>query len=246
MKGVRWFAAEFLVVVTGVLVALAVQAVYQHRGNLKRERHYLSQIAADMRETEGLMAQSESAARIRDRAAPLLLRAYRTGAHEDSIFKWLASSTQSLAPSPVIGTVEALINSGDLSLIRNDSLRVHIARYVTQVRGRMNVYEDFSASWREGLAELGKRVDLTEVRRRAVGLGSYAGLFADSLYSPLSSAESPRIPFATEPRAILQDPGIYAALSQMNASKWVLSQVRGQMAQLSRELRTALEAELRD
>src|SRR5688572_25817782 len=39
---VRWFAAEFLVVVTGVLVALALQAWYEDRQDRDRETAYLA------------------------------------------------------------------------------------------------------------------------------------------------------------------------------------------------------------
>ena len=244
MKGGRWFAAEFMVVVTGVLVALGVQALYQYRRDLERERSYLEQIAADMRETQALMAGADSAARQRDRAAPLLLRSYRTGAPADSIFKWLAGSTQSVGRDPVIGTAEALVNSGDLSLIRNDSIRLNIARYVTHVRERMNVYQDYSDMWRAGLTALSRRVDLIEVHRRAIGHGADHPMYRDSIFSPLGPGPAERVPFPIEARTILRDQELYTALAQMNAAKWVISLVRAQIAQLSQELGTALEGEL--
>jgi hypothetical protein len=57
----RWFAAEFFVVITGVLVALGLQAWYQNRQDRAREGVYLTQIVADLRETESRIARADSA-----------------------------------------------------------------------------------------------------------------------------------------------------------------------------------------
>jgi hypothetical protein len=47
----RWFAAEFLVVVSGILVALALGAFYERRGEQKNEAVYLSLLERDLHTT---------------------------------------------------------------------------------------------------------------------------------------------------------------------------------------------------
>ena len=46
--GVRWFGAEFLVVVTGILVALALNAWWGSRQDAAREQAYVRQLRAEL------------------------------------------------------------------------------------------------------------------------------------------------------------------------------------------------------
>src|SRR5262245_17607244 len=54
-RSVRWFAAEFLLVVSGVLVALALQAWYQGQQNARAERVYIAQLRADLDTTNKML-----------------------------------------------------------------------------------------------------------------------------------------------------------------------------------------------
>jgi hypothetical protein len=56
----RWFAAEYLVVVVGILTAMALQAWWQERGNRAREQVYLRQLRADLVETQRLVSGADS------------------------------------------------------------------------------------------------------------------------------------------------------------------------------------------
>ena len=58
LAGLRWFGAEFLVVVSGILMALALQAAYQSQEDAAAERVYLTQLDADLQETERTLQQA--------------------------------------------------------------------------------------------------------------------------------------------------------------------------------------------
>ena len=130
----RWFAAEFLVVVTGVLVALGVQSLYQRREDGRREIAWLRQLAAELQATEAAMAEADSFVGSADRSGARLLRAYRAPVPPDSIVAWLNDTGRFAFHLPVTGTAEAFVASGDLQLVRSDSLRGAIAEYVGRQR----------------------------------------------------------------------------------------------------------------
>jgi hypothetical protein len=152
---VRWFAAQFLVIVTGVLVALAVQALYERGQARGRERAYLSQLRIDLDQTIDNVHQADLYVADADSAVLQLVRAFRiTPPPEDSIVRWLAASSRVYAARPVLGTADALISSGDLRLIRNDSLRAKIPTYITVARRReraLEQMEDHLSTLREQL-----------------------------------------------------------------------------------------------
>lgn len=47
----RWFVAEFLVIVTGVLVAVALNGFYQRRQDARSEASYLALLSRDIGQT---------------------------------------------------------------------------------------------------------------------------------------------------------------------------------------------------
>jgi hypothetical protein len=141
---VRWFAAEFFVVVTGILVALALNAWWSGREAEARETVYLRQLVADLSETERMMASRDSSmARGPHHSVDQLIISFGTTPRppRDSVATWLLWTAYTVAPRPVLGTAEALVASGDINLIRDDSLRAAILRYLDISRERMAYQE---------------------------------------------------------------------------------------------------------
>jgi hypothetical protein len=119
----RWFGAEFLVVVSGVLVALALNAYVGSRQEAARERAYLVQLAADLRQSEqaftAVIEQNEAAI---DRLQRLSNAFTATPPPPDSALARLISVGFS-TNEPMTGTGRALLQTGDLHLIQDDSIR---------------------------------------------------------------------------------------------------------------------------
>ena len=160
-RALRWFAAEFLVVVTGVLVALALNSWWQGRQDAARERAYLLQLSADLETNEELAQRTLDQMNERIRQGAKLHDALRTPTlpPPDSLERWLR---ESLGPSPLyprMGSVQALIETGDLNLIRDDALRTGITDYVGAVQTgseMVDVINDFAL---RALGALLERVD---------------------------------------------------------------------------------------
>jgi hypothetical protein len=135
-SSLRWFLAEFVVVVAGVLVALAVSSWAQDRQDHKREQAYLRQLSADLKANERDLGEAVDFLRLRAEAsARVLHRFWREDLVEDDTLREDLSVPRSTRRfRPVLGTAEALTSSGDLNLIRSDPLRAAILAYVEAMK----------------------------------------------------------------------------------------------------------------
>jgi hypothetical protein len=184
--GARWFSAEFLVVVSGVLVALALQAWYNGRQNADAERAYLAQLDADLAATDQALQDALHGDSVIVVANSRLVSAlYRQGPlSADSARGWLHWQLGWFSdPRPVLGTVTTLIETGDIRLIRNAELRSQIVAYASLMATDMeelsrNVTRNMSASDTERL--LHERHGLRV--RTATGSGQFRlqGTYSDA------------------------------------------------------------------
>src|SRR5687767_7199590 len=73
-------AAEFAVIVIGVLVALGAQALWEHRQDRGRERAYLRQLLSDTRENELRLDTAIARDSAYNEHSTVLLHAFRSPA----------------------------------------------------------------------------------------------------------------------------------------------------------------------
>ena len=131
---VRWFAGEFLVVVAGVLAALAMQSWYQASRDAKAANVYLAQLQSDLEASEQMLRTAVMEDSLRAAANGWLLDALhaREIPSADSSKSWLRFRLGFYSdPRPVLGTVNTLIETGDIRLIRNAQLRSQIVAYAS-------------------------------------------------------------------------------------------------------------------
>jgi hypothetical protein len=172
----NWFAVvlEIVIVVLGVVIGFQITAWSARQADLTTERGYLNQIATDVSTTQrmtmavnGQLAGSElSAAQLFDsfrKIDPL---------PGDSILVLISNSMSFQPVNPVLGTIEALINTGDLGLVRNDSLRLSIPAYLEALRSVAAIQELVNGELMAALGEMLQMVDVAEanaVNERAGG-----------------------------------------------------------------------------
>lgn len=135
-SSLRWFCAEFLVVVAGILVALALSSWAQGRQEVGREQSWLRQLQSDLSKNEGELA--EAVAFVDERAvasARVLHRFWQLApVADDAAIEDLMLPRSTRRFRPVLGTAEALISSGELNLVRSDAIRAAILDYVESMR----------------------------------------------------------------------------------------------------------------
>ena len=131
-KGAKWFFAEFVVVVAGILVAMALSAWYQGRQEAASERSYLQLLSRDL---QGTVQDMEATAKFEQAQVQDGLRVYRalsaaalpadTGALSGAISRLSQRKTMVLKNS----TYQDLVSTGNFHLIRDVALRDRIADF---------------------------------------------------------------------------------------------------------------------
>lgn len=138
-EGVRRVGIELVVIVAGVLIALAAQAVVEDWSERRREDAFLVdlleefrlnevQLQRDLEETRRAIA---SAARWRDPSAA------SGGASAESAAALYAASLNPARFDPFSGSLRSLIDGGDLGLIRNRQLRAALAGWRDRTQEQM-------------------------------------------------------------------------------------------------------------
>lgn len=239
----RWFVAEFFVVVSGIVVALWLQAWWQGRQEASREGAYLRQMAADLRETERRLGESDRLARDGERAGALLVRAYYSpeAPPADSVLAWLRRANPYEAARPVTGTIEALVLTGDLNLIRDAGVRAAVTGYLDEARLQVETQQVFVQSFNAAADRVQRRINAGEIEALTAGqarIDSLAG--AADLYV-LPAGPRRALP-PIDARALVRDRGAHADLYEMNQAKLILRETREQMRQSALRLRARLDS----
>jgi hypothetical protein len=136
LSGLRGALREFFIVVTGVFVALLAQAWWERRHERGLERDYLRQLYVDTRENERRLAEAiseDSVAGIGAARALAALDMMDPQPAPDSLLEWVTSAGRSADFRPVMGSYRALLGTGDIRLIRNDSLRALLIAYAASL-----------------------------------------------------------------------------------------------------------------
>ena len=138
----RWFAAEILIIVTGVLIALALNALYERRADARNESRYLALLSRDIQYTTAQLEEKVGfeTAQLRDGIA-----AYRAISKPTRLAN---SATISAALDKLTGrrtlvlrdaAYADLVGTGNLRLIRNRELRDNIVEYYGITRAEFEI-----------------------------------------------------------------------------------------------------------
>jgi len=231
--------------VTGVLVALAVGAWWQGRQDAATERAYLRQLAADLRETERAAADADAFLRPVDRAGSLLWLAFYEAERppRDTLLAWAERAMWTSAVRPVTGTAEALVATGDLALVRDDSLRTAVTAYLERTRGRLYDHGQFDRAWADAERRMRRHVDPAESALTLYAPETLDGFLAQ-MGVPEADLAALEAPFPFGAASFLADPDAHRDAFEMANAKRNLLTVRRAMAEDARALRERVEAEL--
>ncbi len=140
--------AELLIIIVGVLIALGIDEWRGRIADADQESAYLRQLIADLEATERKMVDVSQFNVASLAATESLLVAFENpeGAELDRINQLLIEMAAFDNPVPVLGTVDALISTGDLRLIQNAEIRLAITQYLSRTRDYnlvpLHQYED--------------------------------------------------------------------------------------------------------
>jgi len=203
-SSLRWFLAEFVVVVSGILVALALTSWAADQRDHARERSYLRQLNVDLEASEKILVEAEKFFRVRAEAsARVVHRFWRDDlAVDDSTLLDLALPRSSRRFNPVLGTANALMTTGDLNLVRNDKLRTQLVTYLDSMNSLLDDIRRFDETYyRPGVHALAVGPDIHQFTK---GQGSE---MAEAVRARPVTIE--RIPFPNTMGAMLRDRSVY-------------------------------------
>jgi len=164
-------AFELLIIIVGVLAALAVDSWKKSKSLRISEAQHLSQILVDAKVNADQLASGIEEESKRTRAFAQIVRV-ATGRKEssrDSLRSWLEDDPFSYSdPRLRLGSIEALISAGDLRLISDQQLRSEIVGYL----GRVKMDLEELNRWLDIYVQVFGALDLqdAEIRLRSPGL----------------------------------------------------------------------------
>ena len=133
----RWFGAEYLIVVLGVLTAVGINAWWSDRDARTRERLVLEDLREDFLfnkdEVQRIRGISARFLTLYDQLATLSDDAI-AGMPPDSVYAYVESIFISHTYDPVTGSLDALLASGDLGLLRDRALRERLPSFLEVLR----------------------------------------------------------------------------------------------------------------
>lgn len=129
----NWLAAgiELGIVILGVVIGFQISAWGEARSDRSREAMYLQQLVADLQESESRIEQANRRVAFADSGRMYLFHAFwkPDTSPRDSVLYWADVSAFYVDPRSVLGTVTALLSTGDLNLIRDGSIRSAITGF---------------------------------------------------------------------------------------------------------------------
>jgi hypothetical protein len=202
---------EYAMVVAGVLTAFAVTAWWEDRQEAGLERAYLLQLHADLTTSERILAEGVEFIWGRAEASALVLHSFWQSdpPPADSLVVWLRAPMSFRPFRPILGTVEALVSTGDLRLVRDDSLRAQVVTYLETTRGHLADAERYEQTYyRSGVATVRGRIDPGALVVMAPETAAGTAIAPGSGASPVP-LEYDRVPFPVDLPAILRDRQVY-------------------------------------
>lgn len=244
----NWFAVvlEVLIVIVGVVIGFQITIWGQGRSNTAKEISYLEQLSEDLHGTASRSEAQTNFFRRADEAATNLVRAFRTNERPsaDSILTWVHYASRLDRSIAVSGAAEALVETGDLNLIRTDSLRSAITTYLDVLQlyeGYLDSNSDRAVVHVENLSGL---IDYGE-----------ALLVTSPVYANDSTALNElnpfptgalRTPFPLDVETFLTSREAYTSAWNLWRRRYLMKLNRNAIERESSKLLTIVEAELAD
>lgn len=158
--------AEFAIIVVGVLTALSLESGREYLGEREREREYIAQIESDSRDNLILLDTASALEQRHMDVAQKIMEAFQgvEPLDVDSMRAWLGRIDDGAwlisDPRLLDGTITALVETGDLTLLGDPELRREVLAYRGQLRDDMAWFRYFAESGSQAVEHLIRRIEI--------------------------------------------------------------------------------------
>lgn len=222
LRAQNWFAVlvELVIVVVGVAIGFQITTWGNASADRETEQSYLVQLVSDLKTTAEMGAIVETGLAASDRAASRLFESFRMAdpPSADSLL-WLSSTATTMSEvTPILGTFEALVSTGDLALIRNDTLRMFIPTYLESQKQLVAMSAMIRNRSFDSMAEFARYVDIAEADEALVSGGGSVGYPRPAVSTASSPSQRPST-FPFDASEFLGNPDAYRAVYRMHHLK---------------------------
>jgi hypothetical protein len=172
LKAIRWFTAEFLVVLSGVLVAVALGNYFKQKEVASTNKQYLIDLLVELKHNETEVKNNLSVERAGANGAKMLMLNIDTAENVplDSIRKWMnACMNSTLNFRPAMGMVKTIITTGAVNSLSDLKLRSAIINYEQEAT---ELIDFFNEGIQLEFEQVGKLIDQGHVNRLLVNTRS--------------------------------------------------------------------------
>lgn len=159
-------ALDFLIVVAGILIAFQITAWNEARRDRALEREYLERLYADVQNTFESRGRASEWDHSRTQQQTLVLNALRSGVLREEDRQAFSSGLAYFGFVSGVevqwATVEELLSTGGMNLIRDVSLRSRILKFDADLKRRQGIAGKFMESIYAFREQLGPRFQVVE------------------------------------------------------------------------------------
>jgi hypothetical protein len=241
----HWLAAgiEVAIVVLGVVIGFQVTAWGEDRSNRAKEQAYFRQLVADLAETERRFEGADEDVAFADEGRTRLLHAFWAPdtSPRDSVLFWADVAAYYEDPHSVLGTVTALLSTGDLNLIRDASIRSALTGFAEAEERYADLNRDKVQVIVASSLRIWERLDVLEGTFSVVSRASLDSVARerDVWYYP---PDAERSAFTNDVPAFLRDQENYGIVMSLFDAGADMKRSRRRRVEEVRALRAQIEA----
>lgn len=173
LKKIREALSGLIVIVAGVLLALAGEAAWAERGDRFREQELLADLLEEFQENEAILWADIEANRLAIDAGAKWSQAVlgEVSLPADSVHALLLTALSDSRFDPVTGALRSLVDGGELGVIRNTELRRALAGWVDrtgETRLTTQAWDGLRSNLLPLVLSYDRDASLTVQQRRAV------------------------------------------------------------------------------
>lgn len=218
-KYLRYAIGEIVLVMVGILLALQVNEWNKERIRKKSEQVIIEQLITDLSQSQHELEEQQAMNLRSARVYSQVLRAFWKTELPDDIENYVRGGGGSGVYSPVLGTMQSLINSGRLDIISSKQLKNDIVAYVEEVGYRLkdiNRYEE--TYFRPGVAILNDAIPSSYRSKEAINAQGKSWRWKRDYNRNLNWSPEiiEKVPFKTDLQQLFEDKNFFKANNKLH------------------------------
>jgi hypothetical protein len=218
-KYLKYAIGEIALVMIGILLALQVNEWNNERNRKKAEQVIIEQLITDLSQSQYELEERESRNLRSAREYSQVLRAFFKIELPDDVEKYVRSGGGSGVYSPVLGTMQSIINSGRLDIISSKQLKNDIVAYVEAVGYSLKDINRYEESYfRPGVAALNDAIPSTYRSKDFINAQGKSWRWKSDYNRNLNWTPEfiEKVPFKTDLQQLFEDKNFFIANEKLH------------------------------